>query len=292
MINPIQLRFLQGLLKSQLPRDKGQSADYFADHFHIGVLIGRRYEYNEGDVLHATSLLQSLGQSLDSSTPELRSRADMANRPGLSEKSGSTSPHASSVAVRVLEGSIPVGDETLHSTPTGVYSVLTVALVTQLKCDALLVVENFETFRDLDRYVWIRRWFTDRGMTRVVVLYRGDNLYKIENAARAIQVIADQDSLVKLIGFGDFDPAGLHICASLPRLHTVLLPEEAALKNMVLSAKRYDLFHNQAGQYGPVLDASQHPVVREAWALMKLLQRGLPQEWMREYQPQSKDKSL
>ena len=286
MINATQLRFLQGLLKSQLPRDKGHSANYFANNFHIGVLIGRQYEYNDDDVHRATLLLQSLGHSLDSSTTEPISRADMANRPGLSEKSGSTSPHASSVAVRVLEGSVPIGKEALHATPAGIYSVLTVTSLKRLKCEALLVVENFETFRDLDRYAWIRKWFADQGITRVVAVYRGDQLYKIEDAAKAIQVIADQDKSVKFIGFGDFDPAGLHICASLPRLTTVLLPDPFALKAMVLAAQRYDLFHNQAGQYGPSLDASAHPEIHKAWTLLKHFQRGLPQEWMRDYLPE------
>jgi hypothetical protein len=265
-ISATELKFLQGLLADGRDRAHSASAELFRREHYIGTRIGRKFVYAPEDVARAKNLLIALNLPLVASDLPT-DRADAARRPGISEKSGTLNPHANAVAFRVFIGRTPV-------TRPG-YQVATVEEVGCLTPDLVVVVENFETLRQLERYEWVMERFTSVGTT--LVLFKGDNIYLRKNANRSMDALN-----CPVWGFHDFDPAGLHMSLSIKNLSEHLVPSLDVLRSAVEAMKRSDLYYSQLGQYANILTACRHPQIAALWTLMTSLQKGLPQEWMRD----------
>lgn len=265
-ISAIELKFLQGLLANSSDRSPSASAELFRRERNIGTRIGRKFIYAPEDVARAKSLLVALNLPL-TAKDQPTDRAGAAVRPGISEKSGTLDPHANSVAFRIFAGRKPV------SQPG--YQVATVEEVGRLTPDLVVVVENFETLRQMERYKWVMERLTSAGTT--LALFRGDTIYRLDDAYRCMDALD-----CPVWGFHDFDPAGLHMSMSIRNLSEHLVPPQAVLHAAVEAKKRSDLYFSQFDQYAKTLAACSHPQIAALWALMKSLQKGLPQEWMRD----------
>ena len=279
MLSAIQLRFLQALALDTKARSASDAAAYFADNFGLGARIGRRYEYTTGDARRAQELLAAMG--LESAALAAGTdRADAVLRPGLSEKIGTVSPHASSVAFQVL--SMPASVVDADMKPVAVmpvtsfgYQVGHVREVSAIQSDLVLVVENCETFRQIHRYGWVQAMLPPG--KSVLSIFRGDSWFRPDDAQQVLQ-----RSTAPVWGFFDFDPSGLQMCSSLARLEKVVLPPLAALERATRLAKRDDLFYQQTQSAANTLNACKNPEIQAAWALLQRLRMGLPQEWMRD----------
>lgn len=106
---------------------------------------------------------------------------------------------------------------------------------------------------------------------------RGDTYYPLSDAQQCVSA-----SVLPQIGFHDFDPAGLHMSLGLPGLVEHLIPPIAVLEEAVQTGKRSDLYFGQLGQYGHSLESAKRANISELWAAMKRMQKGYPQEWMRD----------
>ncbi len=264
-IDAAQLRFLQGLLQSPVDKQISAVARRCSEEFRIGTRVGRRFVYDEKDIADASALLQSHGLPLVST--EIQDRADAAIRPGIPEKHGTTAPHDDSVAYRIFQCGVPesVG-----------YGVASPFEILQLPADMMMVVENFETFRQLHRYNWVMERL--HNVVYCVVVFRGDNVYSVGDANRCVN-----GSNLPKIGFHDFDPAGLYMSVILPGLVEHLMPQPSVLEPALLEGKRSDLYFSQIRQFADVLEKSTLANISDAWKLMRRVQKGLPQEWMRDF---------
>lgn len=263
-IEAAQLLFLQGLIQSPGNKQMSAVARRCSEEFRIGTRVGRRFVYDEKDIADATALLQAHGLPLTSTG--IRDRADAATRPGITEKHGTTAPHEDSVAYRMFRFGMP------QSVGYGVASALEVS---QLPAEVMMVIENFETFRQLHRYTWVMKRLTS--VVYCVVVFRGDNVYSIGDATRCVN-----GSNLPKIGFHDFDPAGLYMSAHLPGLVEHLMPHPSVLESAVLEGKRSDLYFPQLAQFANRLEETTLANIPDAWKFMKRMQKGLPQEWMRD----------
>jgi hypothetical protein len=266
-------RFLQRLVTDAPDRRPlGRSATWFAEHFGLGTMFARHIEYLPRHIEQARELLRTHGLPVHPATPDA-SRADSAQYPGQSEKSQSRSPWSDSVAAKMFGG--PPGQLPLR-VPAGAYLVLSVKQALGLRCSRLLVVENLETFRQLEDYKWLR---LDEGPATLAV-FRGDSRFNGADAAKVIELREEP-----VWAFMDFDPAGLGLAAALPRLERVVLPSEAWLRRAARGARALELFERSRAQYSSVLDAASHPHVCAAWGLQRIWRAGVAQEGMREVRP-------
>lgn len=263
-IDAAQLRFLQGLAQSPGDRQMSAVAKRCSEEFRIGTRLGRRFVYDEKDIADAIALLRSHGLPLTST--EILDRADAAIRPGMSEKHGTTAPHGDSVAYRLFRFGLP---------QTVGYGVACALEVSQLTAETMMLVENFETFRQLHRYTWVMKRI--ESVASCVVVFRGDTVYSVGDAMRCV----NRSKLPK-IGFHDFDPAGLYMSATLPGLVEHLMPDTSVLESAVLEGKRSDLYFSQFAQFESSLGKATLANIPDAWKLMRRMQKGLPQEWMRD----------
>ncbi|MBK1683921.1 DUF7281 domain-containing protein [Rhodoferax fermentans] len=265
-LTPIELRFLQRLLADRRDRPHSASAERFYVDRKIGTPIGRKFVYSQEDVERVRSLLEALRLPLAASD-QLIDRADAVLRPGISEKSGTVNPHANTVAFKVFAGGSP-------TTRPG-YQVASVEEVAGLTPDLVMVVENFETLRQLERYQWVIDRLTS--VKTALTIFKGDNIYRLDDAQNCISLFD-----CPVWGFHDFDPAGLHMSLSIRNIEEHLVPPQGLLAAAVVAQKRSDLYFNQYNQYAGALDLCDHPQIAALWSLMKRWQKGLPQEWMRD----------
>ena len=252
-ISTIELKFLQGLLADSSDRAPSASAELFRRERNIGARIGRKFVYTLEDVARAKSLLVALNLPL-TAKDQPTDRAGAAVRPGFSEKSGTLDPHVNAVAFRVFVGRTPV-------TQPG-YQVATVEEVGRLTPDLVMVVENFETLRQLERYEWVMARLKSKGTT--LALFRGDTIYRLDDANRSMDALD-----CPVWGFHDFDPAGLHLSMSMRNLSEHLVPPQAVLRAAVEAKKRSDLYFSQFDQYAGTLAECSHPQIAALWTLLR-----------------------
>ena len=277
-LTSLQIAFLQRLAGKRPSSTRSSAvAEFFAEHHYIGFRVGRSFEYGESHYEKAALLLTNLHLPLLPLALDT-TRAETAIIPGISEKSGTLSPHSNSVAIKPISGRCTYAGKQF-SIPAESYAVLTVQQACAVSAQRLMVVENFETFRLLERYQWIDYQGLD-----VLAIYRGEKQFRL-NEARSVLVQRSEPTWM----FSDFDPAGLAMAVGLPRLERVVSPEISWLKHMTIKSRRQDLFANQLDQYGRMLDRTDSVLIAPTWLLMKCLSAGLPQEWMAKAPSQTSD---
>ncbi len=268
VLTGIERRFLQGLLADRPAVRRSQTSFDFSKHFGLGVLSGSVVQYRTVDFERAEQILQGL-DAPTRALPQTASRADAAEYAGMSEKSGTRPPHADSIAVRGFGGCTLAGASL--DMPFRCYAVLTLAEAKDAQADRILVVENLETFRELETYAWL-----PLRSGRVLAVWRGD---RTAGGAEINALIQARSEPVWV--FTDFDPAGLGIAQGLPRLDGLLLPTRAWLVATSRGDRGRELFFKSEAQWAPTLELATNAAVREAWTLLKELRAGVGQEGMR-----------
>lgn len=268
-LSAIERNFLQGLVAERPPSRGSEVALALAHHFSLGRLVRRRVHYSEGDYIRAAQLLEANKVPVQALAPDA-SRSDAALHGGQSEKSGTRPPHANSVALRVL-GECDLRGQPVWAPECG-YLVCTVEDAAQIRgVDRLLVVENLETFRQIERYAWVG--FAPHN---ILVVFRGDRGLSAADSALLLRLRTEP-----VWAFFDFDPAGLGMASSLPRLERLVLPPADWLAARLDGDRQRELYDGSAGQWAGMLEQVSVPQITQAWALMRERRAGLTQEAMR-----------
>lgn len=267
-----QMMFLQRLIADKAERRAaGDAAVFLAEHFSLGRREGSYVEYDAMHFEVASQLLLNANLPLARFDTKLR-RAEMAGYSGLSEKTSTIAPHENSIALRVASGECRIDGSALY-TPAGSYLVASYETALRISADRLMVIENLETFRHLEKQRWI-----DYGNLSTLAIFRGDTRF---NAADSLALVKSRPEPVW--AFYDFDPAGLALANMTIRLDKVVSPPNEWLIPAARRAKRFDLYQDQIEQYRSTLEATSNTQVRALWALMKDIKVGYAQEWMENY---------
>jgi hypothetical protein len=265
-----QIAFLQRLVAAAPASNRsGPTALFFSEHYSIGTPVGREVTYSAQHHAAAAKLLQA-HQLPVTKLGEGTSRAEAAAFGGMSEKHFSAAPRARSVSVRCI-GTCTLDGRGLH-TPDGTHLVATLEQARAIACDELMVVENFETFRHLISYRWIR--WTGKA---TLVVYRGDPESPNDDAAALVRERAEP-----VRGFYDFDPAGLIMARAIPpeRFKGLVLPGREWLRAAADSPHGRQLYDKQLRAFGSTLDKASDPLIRHSWEFMKSLASAVAQEGM------------
>ena len=136
--------------------------------------------------------------------------------------------------------------------------------------DFIIVVENWECFGNIEVAAQRLRF----PGTAPVVVWRGAKDgsrpdMMLEMLARSSQPVA---------AFVDFDPAGLVIALSLPRLSALVSPD---LEELAILLKRglADRYMAQIAGCQRTLNECTNPIVSRVWQVIRNSGRALPQEW-------------
>lgn len=137
--------------------------------------------------------------------------------------------------------------------------------------DWIVVVENWECFNDI-HVAADRLRFPGR---RPLVAWRGDS-----SGTRADALLAWLELIRQPVAaFVDYDPAGLAIAASLPRLGALVAPSAKDLRSMVLGKGLEARFLKQLPMYQSMLDDVSNPHLAPTWQIIRSVGKALPQEW-------------
>lgn len=268
--NHSQIAFLRHLAASEPAEKTGShAAEFFHLHHGLGQRSGSRYRYAAVDADRARQLLINRGIALVSAEKPLRRGESSLNNP-CDEKSGTLAPHHDSVAIKTAHGQCLLDGVPVARTG---YQVVTQDQAQSVRADVLLVVENLESFRFLERNCWI-----DFQQMDVLAVFRGDNVFRANWAAKVVE-----SRTQPVWAYFDFDPAGLGTASRLPRLDRLLLPAEAHLSpdiKVIKDHKQPRLYADQVRQWAKTLDSDSREMIKAPWRHMQHMRWGLAQEHM------------
>jgi hypothetical protein len=262
-----EIAFLQDLVaKGTGQKAASSTSRSLSQHYGMGQHIGSRFIFTEVDAVRARQMLANANIPIEPPSTRLR-RAEAALNNPAKEKAGTLAPHEDSIAVKAAHGNCDLEGQPV---PAQGYQVLTLEQALRVRADVLLVVENLESLRFLER----NRWIDYEGKT-VLAVFRGDRTLRADVVARFIE-----SNSATVWAYFDFDPAGLGMSAKLPRLQRILLPPEAALTRTARQANQVHLYADQVGQWSQALTSDKRPIVQRPWGLLRHLRVGLAQELM------------
>lgn len=262
-----QIEFLRHLARNKATQKSASAAaSFFHDQVGLGQQAGSRFLYGEHDHARAATVLRNHGVSLEPTAKGLR-RADAPLHHNANEKRSTLGPHADSIPLKGIAGNCLLDGNAI--TREG-YSVFSLDKAVRVTCTRLLVVENMETFRLLER----NRWIDYQGHD-VLAVQHGDTQFHHGTVREFLQQRTEP-----VWAYFDFDPAGLGLASGMPRLERVILPPAKQLSDLARRAQQVDLFSKSLRQWTASLEREVNPLIRPHWELMKSLRLGLSQEFM------------
>ena len=241
-----------------------KTAQSLAETLGFGRVAGRRWLLDHNDRERIRAYLRHT-ERIDPNTPASAwndaSRIEAAHL-GSNEKLAGRRPRAGRLAVRAPSGLMI--DGTQINLPRQSYLDLKVAHDTVFGHDAMIVIENFEAFIKYEDAL------IETPYARPLLLFRGDAINPSDGVLALLRC-----SAIPVVCWPDFDPAGLHIAATLPHCAGILAPAEPerALKN----AGREDLFLAQLRELEMLTLTDECATLQNALRSCRL---GLDQEHM------------
>jgi hypothetical protein len=267
-MEPRVVVFLQHLVRER-PKSKRTSAIGLAvnQQFGLGLEHQTHLRYTDADLDRAAEILRSNG--IDAGVPQgSGSRGERAGFGATSEKWRAPPVMTGYLAVRPGSPGCHWQGAELNLPGRG---FLAAELETALAVEAarLLVVENLECLKQIERYRWL-------GLPpATLAVWRGGPLF----AETAVQALLNRSTLPVWCWL-DFDPAGLAIAARLPRLERVIVPDEGVVRTLTEERRQglHDRYLQQLPGSQRAIAESTNDEIRSAWALMKKKGLALPQE--------------
>jgi len=244
----------------------------FASDYRIGRTKGAGLLFTPEDKAQIRELLRADG--IDPDTPpdswDGLSRADSL-RLARNEKFSSAPVKRQRVAIKSLpDKPLCLGEQRLILPPCCHLDVDGPTAAGLLRHETALLVENWEPFNR------IHDTTLDLGAAgdHPLVIWRGDPTDTRADHALALLLALD----VPVWAFVDFDPAGLIVAASLPRLAGIIAPHKQQLAHD-LSRGLPERFQSQLPASSATLDAMEQGPVRALWEIIRRQGRALPQEY-------------
>jgi hypothetical protein len=245
---------------------------FCAEHPRIGRRKGQSLYLSASDKDTLAQILRSAGIN-PATSPDAwqgKTRAE-AMALGADEKLTHQTVKRRRVAVKALrpDAAIDLGAGPVRL-PARCHADIDYAEVTPLGHDWLIVVENWEAFQDI--HVAADQ-LTFPGNSPLVV-WRGDT-----SDTRADAMLSWITGLSQPVAaFVDYDPTGLVIAGSLPRLAAFVAPPLAELGELLRSRGLHDRFQAQLPTCQRALDDKAPALLRPFWDLIRREGKALPQE--------------
>lgn len=260
--SPSEVDFLRRLLASrpEFRRNDGV-ANRVSEGHGIGEPSGSRILYGPSDFERARNSLSS--RNIDLTAPEPGYSRSEAG-PGLSEKVGARPVSDGLMATVPLNMDVTV--------PSGAaFVAVHWEAALKWRFEAVLECENFEPLLRLEDYSWLKEFV--RGRPLLAVYRGGPQMFRAAAPAAFLRAAGKP-----VLGFYDFDPAGLSMAAGEPNLEALCLPPWERILSRAQEMRRPDLYYPQLKACQGTLESLPEGPVREAWLHLKRVQWGLDQE--------------
>lgn len=265
----------------------------FCEEYNLGMMQGASLVFSENDKIEIGRILHGeMGIDPATTTSASWKQLDRAQSLGLAhdEKLSGHSVGAGRLRLKTLAGrplQVAGGSWTLPAR-ADIGLDLEAMLGSRIGHDALLIVENLQTFDDIHE--------VDPNVTGVLadrdplVLYRGD----AQGGTRADAVHAlIERTVLPVYAFVDFDPAGLIIASGLPRLDQVLSPELLKLEALIRTNGISQRYLEQVAAASHALERLEScPRIAPLWGAIRRVGKALPQEYFHRRPTQNVRRSI
>lgn len=252
----------------------------FSEAYNLGMMQGASLVFSESDKAEIGRILHGeMGIDPTTTTSASWNQLDRASSLNLAhdEKLSGHSVGAGRLRLKTLKGQpLQVAGGNWPLPPRADLGLdLEAVLGRAIGHDALLIVENLQTFDDIQDVA--TDVMAPLANLNPLVLYRGD----AQGGARtdAVHALIAQTTL-PVHAFVDFDPAGLVIAANLPRLDRVLAPRLDALAATVRAHGLVSRYLDQVAKANLALHRLEaDPRIAPLWEVIRGAGKGLPQEY-------------
>lgn len=242
------------------------------EHPTIGRQKGssRYFGESDKDTLRQILISEGIDPSTSPDAWEGKTRSE-ALAFGNDEKLTSETVKRRRVAVKALTPSAPIdiGSGAIRL-PARYHIEIDYETVSADAHDWIIVVENWECFNDI-HLAADRLSFPGRSP---LVVWRGDT--STTRADAMMEWLAGLNQPVA--AFVHYDPSGLVIAASLPRLKGFVAPDLNELGRLLRKNGLHERFQAQLLSCQRALDLLSSPIIRPVWELIRREGRALPQE--------------
>lgn len=257
-----EVKFLRRLIAEHpSERRAGDASRRLSEGHGIGAISGTRVLYEPTDFERARAALVSRRILVEEPSASF-SRSEAG--PGLSEKAGARPVTEGLLAVVPMNMSVHL--------PNGAgFLAVDWEQALQWDCQAVLECENLEPLVRLSEYSWLESFVGGRP---VLAIYRGGpQVFRTGPPAAFLRRAGKP-----VLGFYDFDPAGLLMAAGEPKLESLCLPHWEVLREKAIEMQRPGLYYPQLMACQATLDALTSGLVHQAWGQLKSIRCGLDQE--------------
>lgn len=258
----------------------GRAISAFSTEYNLGVRQGSSLVFNDAHKAEIGRILKGeLGIDPASTTADSWKGLDRAESLMLAknEKLTSRTVGGGRLRVKTLSGSVLRVAGGSWSLPDRADLGLDLSAVigSEIGHDALLIVENLQTFDDI--HTVGSEVMDNLSAHDPLVIYRGDT----QGGARADAVHALVSGTdLPVIAFVDFDPAGLIIASSLPRLDRVLAPPLQELAEIIQARGIAERYLEQVAMSAHAMQRIQgNARMAPLWHVIHSAGKALPQEY-------------
>ena len=258
----------------------GKVISTFCEEYNLGIKQGKSLIFNDahkaeiGRILEGEFGIDPAKTTVDSWKGKGRAESLMLAK---DEKLGGRAVSEGRLRVKALPGHTLQVAGGAWSLPdrTDLGIDLDTVLKSEIGHDALLVVENLQTFDDIhavDACV-----MGNLPALNPLVVYRGD----AQSGARADAAHAlISTTHLPVIAFVDFDPAGMLIASGLPRLDSVLAPPMQELSEIIRERGITERFLEQIATASHAMQRIQNDErIAPLWRIIHAAGKALPQEY-------------
>lgn len=252
----------------------------FHDKFNVGRLRGKKLILTERDKADIKALLKAeAGIEAETTYQEDWAAASRSESLALgkNEKYARRVVSDGRLQCKALQGQkvYVAGQEWELPDGFDIGGMLSTVLANPIHHDAIVVVENKQTFDQL--------WHISHGLFDEVkklnplVVFRGDSMGGAR--ADATNGLIEATDL-PVWAFVDYDPAGIVIASSLPRLDHLVAPSITELLQKMEKHGLRERYETQISGAGHVMTAHRsNPVLSPTIKVIDDTGKGLPQEW-------------
>ncbi len=245
----------------------------FAHTYNLGWTTGRCIVFSSAEKEQIRVILRQEGIHPEDSTPGSWQGLTRAERLqlGNDEKFGGGVVKHRRVSLKALPGqALHVSGAPLDLPPRAHLDMDYLDVAVGSHHTGVLVIENWECFNDLDR---VTLDLTAGGRDPIVI-WRGEKDGSRADSAMALLARLD----LPVWAFVDWDPAGLMIARSLPRLSGIIAPPPDELERMLEESGIPERYQVQLPASQQVLDSDQFPIIAAPWQILRKHGKALPQE--------------
>ncbi|HIC7214458.1 DUF7281 domain-containing protein [Burkholderia stabilis] len=244
----------------------------FADETGIGVVQGKSIFFSANHKQRIKTWLAADNIDPDTSPDAWQKLGRIeALAIGPDEKWAGKAVRAHLISIKALKGQpLRVDGQPVYLPPLANLEWGCQQALETLRHDAVVVVENWETFERIDD---LQVDMSPVSCNPLVLWRGGSSNASVGAATRFIEAYRRP-----VWSAPDYDPEGLAIASRLPHLAGVLAPQDDVLRRLLGESKMHDRYSAQLLSAKATLDQATNPDVKRLWAIVRTSANALPQE--------------